>query len=159
LASMRGSIDATDLGVETGSNRDQSAAFARMLREASERDLSVFLPGGNYLISDIELPARVRLSGVPGATRLIYGGGETFLRAAKADLVALEGLTIDGANQWLSDRVRAILDLRNVADLAISGCRVVNSARNGIALENVSGRVERNAISGASDAGIYSVQA
>ena len=43
-ASMRGSIDATDLGVRPGALDDQSKAFASMLQVASDRDLPLFLP-------------------------------------------------------------------------------------------------------------------
>src|SRR5690606_37894789 len=48
LAAMRGSIDAADLGVRPGALDDQRKAFARMLRQASDRDAPVFLPAGTY---------------------------------------------------------------------------------------------------------------
>ncbi|RVC48195.1 TIGR03808 family TAT-translocated repetitive protein, partial [Mesorhizobium sp. M00.F.Ca.ET.038.03.1.1] len=49
MAAMRGSIDATEIGVQPGAVDDQSKAFARMLAEASDRDQPVFLPPGTYL--------------------------------------------------------------------------------------------------------------
>ena len=36
--------------------------------------MPVFLPPGTYVVSNLSLPGRVRLSGVPGATRIVYGG-------------------------------------------------------------------------------------
>ena len=41
----------------------------------------------------------------------------------------------------------------------IDNCQIVGSGKNGIALERVTGRVENTEISGAADAGIYSVEA
>ena len=41
----------------------------------------------------------------------------------------------------------------------IDNCQIVGSGKNGIALERVAGRVENTEISGAADAGIYSVEA
>ena len=73
-ASMRGSIDATELGVRPGALDDQSKAFASMLQVASDRDMPLFLPPGIYVVSNLTLPSRVRLSGVPGASRIVYGG-------------------------------------------------------------------------------------
>ncbi|TIT15844.1 MAG: TIGR03808 family TAT-translocated repetitive protein, partial [Mesorhizobium sp.] len=72
-ASMRGSINAADLGVHPGALDDQSKAFARLLRNANDRDMPVFLPPGTYVVSNLSLPSRVRLSGVPGASRIVYG--------------------------------------------------------------------------------------
>ena len=74
LTAMRGSIPATDLGVRPAAFDDQSKAFAKMLQDAANRDLPVFLPAGTYVVSNLSLPRAVRLSGVPGATRIVYGG-------------------------------------------------------------------------------------
>ena len=60
-ASMRGAIDAAQTTPMPGTLDDQSRAFAKMLREASERDKPVFLPAGTYVVSNLSLPPRVRL--------------------------------------------------------------------------------------------------
>lgn len=95
---MRGSIDATELGVQPGVLNGQSKKFAKMLHDASARDMPVFLPPGTYVVSNLSLPARVRLTGVPGATRIVYGGGGHFMMAEQAERIELAGLTFDGAN-------------------------------------------------------------
>src|SRR5918994_23239 len=74
MAAMRGSINAGELGLRPGAFDDQSKAFAKMLDEAANRDMPVFLPPGVYVVSNLSLPRHVRLSGVPGVTRIIYGG-------------------------------------------------------------------------------------
>ncbi|MEI9405101.1 TIGR03808 family TAT-translocated repetitive protein [Mesorhizobium argentiipisi] len=159
MAAMRGSIDATEIGVQPGAVDDQSKAFARMLTEARDRDQPVFLPPGTYLVSNLKLPARVRLSGVPGATRIVYGGNGHLMMAEQAEHIELSGLVLDGANRWLADYTQGLLDLRRVAHLVLDNCQVTGSSKNGLALEHAVGRIGRSDISGAADAGIYSVEA
>ncbi|SFP71534.1 twin-arg-translocated uncharacterized repeat-containing protein [Mesorhizobium sp. NFR06] len=159
MAAMRGSINATEIGVQPGAVDDQSKAFAKMLGDASDRDQPVFLPPGTYLVSNLKLPARVRLSGVPGATRIVYGGNGHLMMAEQAEHIELSGLVLDGANRWLADYTQGLLDLRRVAHLVIDNCQVTGSGKNGLALEHAVGRVGRSDISGAADAGIYSVEA
>jgi uncharacterized secreted repeat protein (TIGR03808 family) len=158
-ASMRGSIDSSEFGIFPGALDDQSRAFARMLERAAARDIPIFLPPGTYLVSNLTLPSRVRLAGVAGATRIVYGGDGHLFAADDAELIELSGIVFDGANRWIDDRAQAILDFRRVRELAIDRCQVIGSGKNGIALERVSGRVERSTISGAAEAGIYSVEA
>lgn len=158
LASMRGSIDAVEFGVQPGAYDDQSRAFEQMLRTSSDTDTPVFLPAGIYVLANVKLPPRVRLYGVPGATRLIYGGDGHLLFAEQAERIELAGLVIDGANRWLGDNVQGLVDFRGVPRLVIDDCEVIGSGKNGIALERCGGRIERSAVSGAADAGIYAVE-
>src|ERR1044072_1157369 len=155
----RGSINAAELGVQPNAADDQSKAFARMLAEASERNAPVFLPPGNYVVSNLTLPARVRLSGVPGASRVLYGGGGRLLMAEQAEHIEFTALVFDGASGSLADDAQGLLDLRRVAHLVIDNCMITGSGKHGLALEHASGRVERSDISGAADAGIYSIEA
>jgi uncharacterized secreted repeat protein (TIGR03808 family) len=156
---MRGSIDATELGVRPGAMDDQSAAFDKMLRDASARDMPVFLPPGTYVVSNLSLPSRVRLTGVPGATRIVYGGGGHLMMAENAEHIELSGLAFDGANGWLADYAQGLLAFRQIAHLSIDNCQITGSGKHGLALEHASGRIDRTLISGAADAGLYSVEA
>ncbi|WP_274629719.1 TIGR03808 family TAT-translocated repetitive protein [Arvimicrobium flavum] len=158
LASMRGSIDAMEFGVRPGAADDQSRAFERMLQSSSDTDTPVFLPAGLYVVSNLTLPPRVRLSGVPGASRIVYRGDGHLFLADRAERVELRGLVIDGGNRWLADHAQGLVDLRNVDRLTIDECEILGSARNGVALERTSGRIERSTISGAADAAIYAVE-
>ncbi|MFA6154232.1 TIGR03808 family TAT-translocated repetitive protein [Mesorhizobium sp.] len=158
-ASMRGSINAAELGVQPGTLDDQSKAFARLLRDANDRDMPVFLPPGTYVVSNLSLPGRVRLSGVPGATRIVYGGDGHLFMAEQASHIELTGLVFDGTNRPMGDYAQGLLDLRRVAHLVVDNCQVTGSGKNGLALERVAGRIERSDVSGAADAGIYSVEA
>ncbi|HEV2896271.1 MAG TPA: TIGR03808 family TAT-translocated repetitive protein [Pseudaminobacter sp.] len=159
MAAMRGSINAGELGLRPGAFDDQSKAFAKMLKEAANRDMPVFLPPGVYIVSNLALPRNVRLSGVPGATRIIYGGDGHLMLAEEAGHIELSGLLLDGANRWIGDHAQGLLDLRRVGHLVVENCQVIGSGKNGIALERVAGRIDRSTISGAADAGVYSVEA
>jgi uncharacterized secreted repeat protein (TIGR03808 family) len=158
-ASMRGSIDSFEFGVRPGALDDQSRVFSRMLAKASDTDTPVFLPAGTYVVSNLVLPRRVRLSGVPGATRIVYGGDGHLMLAEETDLIDLSGILFDGANRWIGDEAQGLLDFRRVAELTLRDCRILGSGRNGISLERVAGRIEASTISGAAEAGIYSVEA
>lgn len=158
-ATIRGSIPATDLGVLPGAMDDQSKAFAKLLDKAGSTGNAVFLPPGDYVVSNLTLPRGLRLTGVPGATRILYGGDGHLFLAEEADHIELTGIVFDGANRWLADHAQGLCDLRNVAHLVVDNCQFLGSGKNGLALEGVSGRVERSIISGAAEAGIYSVEA
>ena len=159
-ASMRGSIDATDMGVYPGALDDQSKAFARMLQTASDRDMPLFLPPGIYVA--VQPDAAVARPPFRRARRVAPGLWRRRPHAAvaeDAEHIELTGIVIDGANRWLSDNAQGMVDLRRVRHAVIDNCQIVGSGKNGIALERVAGRIENTEISGAADAGIYSVEA
>lgn len=159
LSAIRGSINATDLGAQPGAFDDQSKSFAKMLQEASDRDIPVFLPAGTYVVSNLTLPKSVRLSGVPGATRIVYGGDGHLMMAEGSAQIEMAGLVFDGANRWIGEQAQGLLELRRVAHAVIDNCQIIGSGKNGISLEAVGGSIERTTISGAAEAAIYSVEA
>ena len=156
-SSRTGGIDPGDFGVRPSATDDQSKAFGKMLKAASDANQPIVLPPGTYIVSGLILPPRVRLAGTAGATRLIHGGGGPFLSGENADHVEFSGLVFDGANQYLGESVSGLLDLRSVKTLSIDNCQVNGASKNGIALQRAAGRIERCFISGAADAGIWSV--
>jgi uncharacterized secreted repeat protein (TIGR03808 family) len=158
-ADMRGSINAADLGIRPGAFDDQSRIFERILNEAAASDQAVFLPPGIYMISNLKLPRRVRLNGVTGASRIVYGGEGHLLVSEDSDLFELRNIVIDGQNRALADYSNGLIECRRVGHVVIDECEIIGGSKNGISLETAKGRVERNQISGANDAGIYSVEA
>jgi len=156
-ADFRGSLSAKDFGVEPGLLDDGSKAFGALLNEASSRNMPVFLPPGIYQLSNSELPANVRLQGVPGATRLLYSGDGRFLSARGSKRVSLSGLTIDGANRWIADDQQALLSFLDVADLTIDNCEIMGAGKVAVWAERCAGGLCDNMISGAAESGIYGV--
>ena len=158
-ADIRGSINAVDLGFRPDAFDDQSRIFERILKQASDNNQSVHLPPGIYVVANLKLPPRVRLNGVSGASRLVYGGEGHLLVAEGAEIMELSNLVIDGQNRALGGHTSALVEARLVQNLVIDACDIIGSAKNGVSLEGCAGRVERSRISGASDSGIYSVEA
>ena len=155
-ARIRGSLDATQLGVRPDSSDDQSLAFQAMLAEASHHNMPLFLPPGRYIVSDIALPSHVRITGVPGATHIIQGGAKLF-HGEGLDHIGLSGLAFDGTGMPLNAQTKGLVDLKQVSHLAIEDCSVTGSGKHGIALEAAGGRIANSEISKASDAGIHSI--
>ncbi|WP_137157958.1 TIGR03808 family TAT-translocated repetitive protein [Rhizobium sp. FKL33] len=155
---FRGAINSEEFGVRPGAVDPASRAFQAMLDAAAKRDAPVFLPPGRYEISDITLPETVRLSGVPGATHLIYTGSGRFMQAEGSKRVMLSGLTIDGANRWLGDDQTGLVTLRNVPDVDISGIELRGSPKFGLWVERSGGKIADNALSGAGESGLYAVE-
>jgi hypothetical protein len=79
---LRGGHDADLAGLLPDVADDQSRRFQNApstRRRAAGRILR--LPPGSYVVSNIDLPDGARIIGVPGATRLIYGGRGHFMLA------------------------------------------------------------------------------
>ncbi len=155
---LRGTLNAAQLGVDPTAATNQSLTLQALLDRASSDDHQLFLPAGTYLVSELKLPARTRLAGVAGATKLVFSGGASMLTAERAELIALSDLTIDGAGQPLDDYVPGIVHLQECSGVAIDNCTIINSGTSGLALDRCDGRVTRNTISDCADAGIRAIE-
>jgi uncharacterized secreted repeat protein (TIGR03808 family) len=155
---LRGSIDAAAHGVRPGADDRKSKAFARLLADAAAKNMPIFLPPGDYAISNITLPDNTRLTGVPGATRIVYSGDSHLFAAEGAGRIELANLVIDGANRWLDDTVQGLVHLRDVAHVTIENCEIRGSAKSAVSLERCGGRIERNRLSGAGEHALYAVE-
>ncbi|MEL7273067.1 MAG: TIGR03808 family TAT-translocated repetitive protein [Pseudomonadota bacterium] len=159
-AQLRGALDVTQFGVRPDASDDQSVLLQKVLEAASREDKAVMVPPGRYLVSNLALPARTRLVGVAGTARFVYGGGGSFLTGDNAEVVHLEGLTLDGANRALTDEYSGLVHLRQVKRVTLEDCDFFGSTRMGVSLESCGGQVRRNRISGAAGAaGLFSVEA
>ncbi len=155
---LRGGIDASEFGVRPNATDDQSAIFQRMIDEASRRDLPIALPPGSYPLSNIRLPARTRLSGVPGATRIRYTGRGFLFRAENTERVDLDGLHVDGENRWLSDDSEALIELRQPGEISVIGCEILGAGKTALQTEGASGILRDNRVSGAAAIGLFARQ-
>ena len=157
-ADFRGALDASHYGVVPDALGADAKAFNRLLHEAASRDMPVFLPPGIYRLSSIDLPANIRISGVPGATKLAYTGEGQFLRALGGKRIALTDLTIDGANRWLGDSQPGLMTFQEVQDLSLEGCEIRGAHKFAIWAERCGGRIDGNRISGAVASAVYAVE-
>ncbi|MDL2407701.1 TIGR03808 family TAT-translocated repetitive protein [Rhizobium calliandrae] len=157
-AEMRGPIDAIAYRATPGANDIKSGKLQAMIDNAARNNAPVFLPPGNYSVSNLILPDNTRITGIPGASRLVYGGEGHLMSADKAKRIELSGLVLDGGNRWLADYAGGLLQFNGVNEVLIDNCEIAGSRKHGLQLERCGGRIERSRISGAAEAGLYSVQ-
>jgi len=159
VAELRGSLDASHFGARPGAVDDQSRVLQLAIDQATSENRPLFIPPGHYHVSNLNLPSRAQLVGIPHETRLVYQGGGHFLLSEKADRVALEGLVIDGSNRLLADYASGLVHFVDVKKVSITNCEISGSSANGLSLERCGGRIERSTITGATSAAIYSMGA
>ena len=155
---LRGSIDASAHGVRPGADDRKSKAFEKLVKQAAAKNTPVFLPPGDYVVSNVTLPDGARITGVPGATRIVYSGGGHLFAADGAGRIELAGLVIDGANRWLGDTVDGLVHFSNVAEVTIENCEIQGSSKSAVSLQRCGGRIERNRLSGAAEYALYAVE-
>jgi uncharacterized secreted repeat protein (TIGR03808 family) len=158
MAELRGGFDAAEAGILPGAEDDQSLKLQALIDRAAAVGQPVFLPAGTYEIANLELRDGSRLSGVPGLTRIVYRGGGHLMAGQDIRRVSLSGLTFDGANRWLADYAEGLLSFRSVDEVMIDSCEIVGSRKCGVYLARCGGRVEGTRVSGAADAGIWSIE-
>ena len=156
---IRGTPDRADLGIDPFSKTDGGANLQHLLDMASGDERQVFLPPGVFVVSELRLPARTRLAGVPGATRLIFGGGEFMIAGERAEIVELAGLTIDGADLPLDPSIPGILHLAGCNGVSIDNCTITSSGASGLAFDRCEGRITRSTVRAAAHAGMRIVEA
>lgn len=159
LTQLRGTTDVTEQGLIPGVIDDQSRRLQSILETAAADSRPVFLPPGNYFVSNITLPEQTRLLGVPGASRLIYTGNGHFVMSENASHVELSGIVLDGANRGVNPYAEASLRISNAQHAVVDNCQIVGSLEKGIHIDRSKGRIERSIISGArGDCGIYALE-
>jgi uncharacterized secreted repeat protein (TIGR03808 family) len=151
-------VDAFHLGVRTNSMDDQTEALQRAIDRTAGARLPLVLPPGVYRVCTLVLPTGARLTGVPGATRIVALENLPLIVARNADHILLSGIIFDGGNKKLPDDA-GLIQLAAGRGVAIRDCEIVNSGRNGIVLEAIEGEVSGNTITGAAGAAIFSVEA
>ncbi|SFB04784.1 twin-arg-translocated uncharacterized repeat-containing protein [Rhizobium sp. NFR07] len=157
-ANLRGALDARAHGVTPEGGAASQRKLIRLLQDAARQNLPVFLPPGNYSVSNLDLPDGCRITGIAGASRLVYSGEGSMLRAESARRIELSDIVIDGGNRPLTGDAPALVRLSGVSELFIENCAITNANGTGLSLERCGGRVERNRITEASDYGLYAVQ-
>jgi uncharacterized secreted repeat protein (TIGR03808 family) len=159
LSDLRGTANANKLGLRPGAVDDQSKRLQEILDRAAQKNKPVFLPPGNYYVSNLLLPSRTRLMGVPGASRLVYSGNGHFLIGENADHIEISGIVADGANRDLYEYAAAAIQLSNISHAVIDNCQIIGSTARGIQIERSAGRIERTQISGcAGDSAVYGLE-
>ncbi len=160
LTNLRGSLNGLDVGLIRNGASDQTSLMQHAINEATANGKALFLPGGEYLVSNLFLPSRCQIIGHSNQTRLIFhGAGGHLLTSRNTADIDLEGLHFDGAGQFLGEAPFGLLHFTNVDNLRLEDCKVSGSSRNGISLDHVSGRISDCHISNCLEAGVRSMEA
>ena len=139
-------LNARDLGVMPDRDRDQSAIFQQAVYNAAAAGLPLFVPGGDYLVSDITLPSHLTLTGLRGTSRLFCGPAASLFTASDQSNITLRDIVLDGATA--GERGTDLIRLERCSGLNLANVAVHNGFGNGIALEQCSGLVTACRISG-----------
>lgn len=159
VSGLRGAIDATDRGLLPDVVGDQSKLLLDAIVETAATDQILYIPAGNYYISNIDLPDNVRIQGVAGATRLVYTGRGHGLIGENIRRLELKDIILDGANNTLGAYTNGLLNIRGCRNLNLDNVSVLGSSKYGISLERCGGVVENCDLAGAADAALFSVEA
>ena len=151
---QRGGAGARDLRPDE--TADASAARGRALASAAAEGRELRLGPGIYRIGDVALPSGTRLVGTAGRTVLAGLGNGPVLRAASADRISLEGLTLRGSPAAGPDT--PLLLLTDIRDLDVSGLSCERGSGTGIRSERCGGRIAACRVSGC-DTGIFTLDA
>ncbi len=156
---LRGTFSASSEGLRPTASDDQSKLLQKILDRAAAENKPVFLPPGNYVVSNINLPRNTRLMGVPGASRLIYSGSGHCLMAENGQHIEITGITVDGNNREIEGYAEGLIRISDTIHLVIENCEIVGSSGTGIYVSRSSGRIANNTISGAAgDCAIFAVE-
>ncbi|MEM8814040.1 MAG: TIGR03808 family TAT-translocated repetitive protein, partial [Pseudomonadota bacterium] len=146
-------------GARAGAGEDQRTALQTGLDAAARQGRPLFLPPGRYETSTLIMPTNGALTGVPGATTLVTVGPGSLISSRGTSNVRLEGLTLDGSRGAIDDPFGGVVEMRGVNNLTITDCRVLDSPRSALVLEQCRGRVTDNLLSGATEYALYSLDA
>jgi uncharacterized secreted repeat protein (TIGR03808 family) len=150
--------DASQYGVLPGSPEDQTKILQRAIDEAARAQVPLALPPGVYRTGMLRLQNGTQLVGVRGATKLVFNGGTSMLSSEGAGSIGLVNIRLDGGGIRLPTR-RGLVHCISGRDIRITDCEISGSGGNGIWLENVSGDVSGNIITGTAATAIVSFDA
>jgi uncharacterized secreted repeat protein (TIGR03808 family) len=153
---LRGTLGEGDLAIDPNS---RSSSIQDLLDAASAENRQLFLPPGDFVVSELRLPPRTRLAGVPGATRLLFGGGRFMAMGERCEIVELAGLTFEGGTLPFDEFVPGLLTLTDCAAVSIDNCTILGSTGSGLAADRSAGRIARTTVSGARGVGIRLIEA
>jgi uncharacterized secreted repeat protein (TIGR03808 family) len=148
-------VNAVYLGVQPGSEDDQTNVLQRAIERASGAGVPLVLPPGVYRAAHLELPTGTHLIGMPGATRLILAQDGPLVTSNDADYITLSGLTLEGNGTAPPDQ-QGLLRLRRGRRIRIEHCELIAAGGHGMLLEQIEGEIARNVIVGPRGAAILS---
>ena len=151
-------IDAAQFGLRPGSSDDQSKALQRAVDETARARQPLAIAPGIYRVGNIKLSAGAQLSGVRGATKLLFTDGASLVTADGADHVTLSNLVFDGLRRPLPER-RGLLHFQNTRNMRVADCEILSAGGDGIHCRAVDGEISGTIITDTIEAALHSFDA
>ena len=150
-----------DFGLVPDIDTNQSALLQKAINTAAVHGLPLFLAGGKYVASNIQLPGSVSITGVDGATEINAAKDEPIFVANSQPHIALEHLSFQGygqgAGSGATDNRSGLLSFEGCENLRLSSLYLGTGHGNGLYLEGCSGRVSDLLLSGFDAAAIFAI--
>jgi uncharacterized secreted repeat protein (TIGR03808 family) len=151
-------IDAAQFGLRAGSPDDQSKALQRAVEETVRARQPLAIAPGVYRVGNIRLSAGAHLTGVRGATRLVFTDGASLISADGADHVTLSNLVFDGLRRRLPDR-RGLIHFENARNIKVADCEILSPGGDGVHCRAVDGEISGMVVTDTVEAAIHSFDA
>ena len=136
---------------------DQSASMQAAVDAAADAGLPLLLPGGSYVVGNVELPSWITIQGVRGATHLIATGADPVLHALQKSRITLRDLRIDGAPGAPKTDNSGLLFFAGCEDVAFNALNLRDGSGTGVYLDRTSGHVENLTAHGFGETGIFAI--
>jgi uncharacterized secreted repeat protein (TIGR03808 family) len=151
-----GSLAAASVGTQARAAEDRSPELQALIDRAARSGTPLTLPPGTFRAHDLMLRSGARINAKPGATRIVFGGGDALITARDAAGVSLSGLTLDGGRQTIAGN-GGLVRMSQAERLLVSGCTIANVDGNALSLTQCGGIVGDNTITDAADTALFSL--
>jgi len=157
-------LNAADYGMVPNTGTDQTANFQTAINAAQSQGLPLFIPGGVYDITTVNITSDVEIYGSRRSAIILGIGQSPQINIAPVapstyiNIVRITDITIDGQGQPFpgSPPDAGMIDVNGVGNLFVEGCTIGNSGLHGVYAVNASGQILENSIGGSSAFGFFS---
>jgi uncharacterized secreted repeat protein (TIGR03808 family) len=133
---------------------DRSQELQALFDRAARSGTPLTLPPGTFRAHDLVLRSGAQIAANPGATRIVFGGGNALITAKDVTVASLSGLTIDGGEQPTAG-YGGLIQMSQAERLLVSGCNVGNVKGNALFFFKCGGIVGDNTINDAGDTALF----
>ena len=148
-------LNAAEEGLVPGGPNIQTKTLQAAIDKAANAGLPLFLPKGDYLVGNINLPEGLTLFSYPDQAQIFLIGQESGFFASNLNSLTLSGLSISGKKAALSEE-RGLINGTDLKNIRIENCQLSDSNADGLHLERSGGQIFENVIEQIEATGIFS---
>lgn len=157
-------LNAADYGMVPNTGTDQTANFQSAINAAQNQGLPLFIPGGTYEITTVNITSNVEIYG-SRRSAYIQGIGQSpqinvapVPPATYINIVRISDIVVDGGGQAFpgSPPDAGLIQVSDVSNFFLERCLLDNSGLHGLYLLNSAGQITGNSIGSSASFGIFS---